>query len=327
MREFAFELALCARLEERADRVLGRQLGAAVATPGARVMDVVGVEPGPGFDRRARITDGTIPPRAIEADVGVGRAVDWRAAMGTSSDWAREAVDEALAVGFFAAERREGREYVRQTARYPDDWFGRLVGIENKPDLDAPGDLARQLRFDVSLGLFDEVVLATASYVTGAHLNRLPDAVGVWRVDPDTGEREVVREPSPLPVGEPGVEPVGEHSLRTDVALVDADEKARKRRRIAERAYGKGWRPAPDAYPPCTHASATGDGRPYCGALDRVVDPGSDCGDDCPAFDPGEASTPPVDRLRDDRTPWVRDPEGTVRRQSGLDRFGRSEPD
>jgi hypothetical protein len=192
------------------------------------------------------------------------------------------------------------------------------VAVENKPDLGSQGELERQLRTDVSLALFDRVLLATESYVTRAHLNRIPDEVGVWRFHPETLAREVVRDPQPLPVATTGVELVDSHPLRTEVDFVTSREKARVRRRIAERAYGKGWRPLP---PSCAHATVTPDGRPYCEQFDCVVDPGSDCGEDCRAF---AASAPPaVDRrtLRADRTPWVRDPAGVVRRQTGLDRF------
>jgi len=173
------------------------------------------------------------------------------------------------------------------------------------------------LRRDASLGLFDVSILATESYVTGAHLNRIPDAVGVWRFTDD--DLTVVREPAPLDPAAPGVEPLTDHSLRTDVAVVDPEAKARKRRAIAERAYGKGWRPR--EYPGCASMCPTDDGRPYCTAFDRVVDPGTDCGVSCPAFD--AADPPAVDReaLRDARTPWVADPEGVTRRQAGLDRF------
>lgn len=317
--EFAFELALCAHLEETTDWVLARQLGAAVAAPGSRVMDVVGVVPGPRFDARAAITAETIPPLAVESDAGVGEAVSVRQAFDCHPDRARDAVDRAAEVGFFERERRGGRTYVRQTARYPD-WVDRLVGVENKPDLGRPGDLERQLRVDTALALFDEVWLATESYVTGAHLNRLPEQVGVWRFDPATGERTVVREATPLAVDEPGVEPVDERPLRTDVALVSVAEKRRKRRRIAERAWGKGWRTYD--LPPCANAGATADGRPRCDAFDRVVDPATDCGESCPEFEASDA--PEVDRkgLRDARTPWVANPSGRARRQSGLDRFG-----
>jgi hypothetical protein len=313
--EYAFELALCAHLERTREWVLGRQIGASVADPGARVVDVCGVVPGPEFDRRAAITSETIPPRAVESDVGAGRAVDPTEAFDCAPDHARRVADRAVEVGFFEAERRGSRRHVRATTRYPD-WFGRLIGIENKPDLGRPGDLRRQLRRDASLGLFDLSILATESYVTGAHLNRIPDAVGVWRFD--DGDLTVVREPTPLDPAAPGVEPLAERPLRTDVAVVAPDAKARKRRAVAERAYGKGWRPD---YPGCAAMQPTDDGRPYCRAFDRVVDPASECGEACSQYT--SADPPAVDRaaLRDDRTPWVADPAGVARRQAGLDRF------
>ncbi|QLG61258.1 DUF5787 family protein [Halorarum salinum] len=331
--EFGFELALCAHLERAEEWVLARQLGAAVVSPGARVMDVVAIEPGPGFADRARITDRAIPNAAVEADVGVGEARYWRDAFDGHPDRARERVDAAVESGFLARERRGGREYVRQTARYPDDWVGKLVGIENKPDLGSPGELERQLRFDVSLGLFDEVVLATASHVTRAHLNRIPEAVGVWRFDPDSGPtsahdrdsdadpggRTVLREPTPLRPDAPGIEVLDERPLRTDVAVVPPDEKAKGRRRVAERAYGKGWRTYD--LPDCARCRATADGRPGCGHFDRVVDPAVACGSDCPGFEAGDAPSVDADALRDANTPWERDPAGTARRQSGLGRF------
>ncbi|WP_049986649.1 DUF5787 family protein [Halobellus rufus] len=318
-REFAFELALCAHLEETTDWVLSRQLGAAVDRSGRRIVDVVGVVTGPSFDERARITDRAIPVRAVESDVGVGEAVSRYRALRGERGLREPEIERAVDVGFFETERRNSREYLRQTARYPDEWFAGLVGIENKPDLGDPGALSRQLRTDVSLGLFEEVILATESHVTRAHLNRIPREVGVWRFDPERGERDVIREPTALATDEPGVELVDERSLRTDVAVVDADAKARARRRIAERAYGKGWRTY--AFPSCAHASATADGRPYCEAFDRVIEPSRRCGSACPAHEEGSCPDVDADRLRDDRTPWERDPPGVARRQSGLDRF------
>jgi hypothetical protein len=318
VREFAFELALCAHLEAATDWVVGRQLGGAVADPGARVIDVVGIAPGPVFDERTAITDGTIPPRAVESGVGVGRAVPVGDV--ADSEWDREWVQAAVETGFFEREYDGGRECVRRATRYPDGWFDRLVAVENKPDLARPGGLERQVRLDVALGLFDEVVVATASYVTRAHLNRLPEAVGVWRFDPGSGDREVVREPTHLDVEGHGVEPTDERPLATDIAFASPAQKRRARRRIAERAYGKGWRNY--RLPACEHARVLDDGRPYCAAYDRVVDPRRECGADCPDHAPGDP--PPVDRaaLRAARTPWVPDPDGVARRQSGLDRFG-----
>ncbi|RZV11466.1 hypothetical protein BDK88_0345 [Natrinema hispanicum] len=249
MSEFAFELELCAHLESRREGIVARQLGAGVAAPGGRILDVVCVAPGPAFDERVAITSESIPDAAIESAVGTGRARYWKDAFDCHPDRARRAVDRALEVGFFerdhTASAAANREYVRQTARYPD-WYGRLVGIENKPDLGRPGDLEAQLRTDVSLAVVDAVVLATESYVTRAHLNRLPEEVGVWRVHRDDTDRsleiEEIREPASLPVDQPGIEPLAFRPGRTDIEIVSPQAKQRARRRLVERAYGKGWR-------------------------------------------------------------------------------------
>lgn len=337
VREFSFELRVCAHLER--DAIVARQLGSGVHRPANRVVDVVCVDPGPDFEERAAITPATIPGPAIEADVGVGRARYWKDAfsgLDLSSDRARAIVEHAIDIGFFERERRGGRTYIRQAVRYPD-WFGRLRAIENKPDLDTPGDLETQLRTDVSLGLVDEVILATTSYVTGAHLNRLPDEVGVWRVYPtrneqrsepgaardDAVEIEVVREPTPLPVDEAGIERIDARPSRTDIRSVTPDAKARRRRELAERAYGKGWRTYD--FPACSRIeSATNAGTgglPYCSWHDRIVYPATECGQACPGHEPGEPPVVDTCAERDRRSPWIAVPEGRVRRQSGLDRF------
>ena len=344
MSEFGFELRLCAHLEAEG-RLVARQLGASVHRPGNRVVDVLVVEPGPAFDDRRAITPETIPHLAIEADVGTGRARSRRRAfdgLDVHPETARAVADRAVEVGFIERERRGGRDRFRQTVRYPDRWFDRLVAVENKPDLDRPGALESQLRTDVALGLVDEVVLATASHVTRAHLNRIPEAVGVWRVrEPEVGagsgsagsvrdgvstdvEVEVVREPTPLAVDEPGVEILDEWAGRTDVRIVGPGEKARQRRRMAERAYGKGWRTY--ELPGCANARA---GRiadvgelPACDYHDRLVEPAAECGPACPGFSPAEPPAVDLAAERDRTSPWVAAPTGFVRRQSGLDRFG-----
>jgi len=316
--EFGFEVSLCSWLETTTDWLVARQLGGAVAEPGSRIVDICGVIPGEEFAARTRITSKAIPSLAIESDVGAGEAIDAHRAFDCSTDHARSIIEQAVECGFFETERRNGRLFVRQTTRYPD-WIGGLVGIENKPDLGTPGDLQRQLRIDVSLGLFDRVILATESYVTEAHLNRIPEAVGVWRFDPDAGERTVIREPTALAVEQTGVELQATRPLQTDVAFVNPAEKAAKRRRIAERAYGKGWRTY--TFPNCQQIEATDDGRPCCSWLDRVVNPAVECGVDCEGFAAGTPPTVDGERLRDERSPWVADPEGTQRAQSGLDRF------
>ncbi|SDB98808.1 DUF5787 family protein [Natrinema hispanicum] len=330
MSEFAFELELCTHLESRREGIIARQLGASVAEPGGRILDIVCVEPGPAFDERVAITNESIPDAAIASAVGTGRARYWKAAFDCHPDRARRAVDRALEIGFFerdhTASADANREYVRQTVRYPD-WYDRIVGIENKPDLGRPGDLEAQLRTDVSLAVVDEIVLATESYVTRAHLNRLPEEVGVWRVHRDDTDHsleiEVIREPSSLPVDEPGVEPLAFQPGRTDIEIVSPQAKARARRRLAERAYGKGWRtyefPACGACQPADKSGAT---LPYCVWANRVVDAATECGPSCPGYEPATAPGVDLEDERDRQTAWEADPDGTRRRQAGLDQFG-----
>jgi len=315
VREFDFELAVCAGLE-RDGRLVARQLAGGVH--GSRVMDTVVVEPGPEFDERTRLTDRTIPPRLLETDVGPGTPRRPADVVGDSS-YARAAVEAGVDCGYLERERRDGQTYVRATTRYPERWFDGLVGVENKPDLGRPGDLQLQLRKDVSLALFDRVWLATASHVTGAHLNRIPDVVGVWRVDPATGDRETVREPTPLASGEPGIELLDRTAARADVRPVDAAEKARYRRRVAERAYGKGWRvPFPDC-PHVEERSVAGvGGLAYCTRQEQYVRPADACE---VAGDADADADVDVDARRATHSPWVRDPPGAKRRQAGLDRY------
>lgn len=315
--EFRFEMALAAHLEATTEWVVARQLGAAVSNPGGRIIDLCGVRPGGEFEKRQAITGETIPPLAIESDAGVGEATAIGNAFGCGIERATDVVDRAVDCGFFECERENGRRLVRQTTRYPD-WIDSVVGIENKPDLETPGALESQLQFDISLGLFDEVILATESYVTRAHLNRIPDAVGVWRFDPD-GERTVIREPTTLGVDESGIEPGAEKPLSTEITVVQPAAKRQQRRRIAERAYGKGWRS--EELPACAHATTTADGRPYCEWFERVINPAADCGAECAFHEPAEPPQIDVDAIRDERSSWVADPDGVERTQSGLDQY------
>jgi hypothetical protein len=321
VREFGFEVALCAWLERHSSGIVSRQLGA--SSQGNRVIDIATIEPGPDFEGRTAISPHTIPDRAIESSVGVGRWRHWKEAFASDSEWAREACEEAIEIGFFERTRRGGREYVRRATRYPAEWFGPITGIENKPDLSSPGDLGRQLRIDVSLGLFDSVILATETYVTGAHLNRIPAEVGVWRFDPESANREVIRKPTPLAPTNYGVEVLERAPGRTDIEIVPPARKACLRRRLAERAYGKGWRTY--AFPPCEQVeareSAGTASLPYCRWKDRTVRPATECGPDCPGHEPADTPEVDLDAERARRTHWVRDPDGTVKEQAGLDRF------
>jgi len=326
VREFAFELSLCAHLEATTENVVSRQLGAGVDRPGKRIVDVVCVEQGPAFDERAAITAAAIPDAAIECDAGAGRFQPRGRVIEGPPERKRHVVERAVEAGFFERELRGGREYVRQVARYPGDWFGRIVGIENKPDLGTPGDLETQLRKDVSLALVDEAILATESHVTGAHLNRIPEEIGVWRVDPnaDPDDRiDVLREPTPLDVDGPGIELHDEHPGRAEIYPANATEKTQARRRLAERAYGKGWRTY--ELPGCGAADAAERegvaGLPYCAWKGRLVDPASECGPACGGYDEVEPPDADLAAARAESSPWVADPAGRQRRQAGLDRF------
>lgn len=318
VQEFPFELQLCAHLEAEREGIIGRQLGGGVETPGARIVDVVHVTPGPEFRRRQQIGPKTIPQRALDADVKIRSADTITAVIEGPPDRAREVAERAAEAGFFECERRDGRWVVRQTVRYPD-WFDHLTAIENKPDLDRPGDMAKQLRFDVAVGLFDHVILATADHVTGAHLNRIPDVVGVWRFDPGDRRLRVIREPTHLDATGPGTEIRAERALQTDLSLVAATSVQRARRRVAERAWGRGWRPK--EFPACDNCTVTTDALPSCTYFDRLVDPATDCAPSCPGHQP--APPPDVDLAahRAARTAWDPESAAFVSEQSDLRQF------
>lgn len=322
MREYEFELRLCAHLEDHTDAIVARQLGGGVDAPGARVLDVVAVEAGPGIRERAQITAKSIPPAAIAHPVGPGRFRRWPGRGSLDGETAERVRERAVACGFFEERRRGGQTEVRQTTRYPD-WFTAITAIENKPDLDRPGDLLDQLRFDVSVGLVDRVIVATESYVTGAHRHRLPDPVGIWRVERDgacLGVTEI-RPSEPLAVADWGIEIVGHRPAETRIRPVTPAAKRRARIRLAEWAYGSGWRPQ---LPGCARASVAStsgtEALPYCDWKDRVIDPGG-CGPACPGFEPAPAPHADHDAERAERTPWVAAPEGVASTQIGLEDF------
>jgi hypothetical protein len=155
--------------------------------------------------------------------------------------------------------------------------------------------------------------------VTGAHRNRIPDEVGIWRFDPDTGEREVLREPSPLPTADPGIEIIDRTSVRVEVRVATGAAIERARRRVAERAYGKGWRTYD--LPGCVRLSPDEAGLPYCPWKDRLVHPASDCGACCAGYEPVEDADIDLPAIRAERSPWEREPSGRQRTQTGLDSF------
>ena len=315
MREYAFELRLCARLEARAPGTVARQVGASVG--GERVMDSVVVTPGPAFDERTVITPDTIPPSVIEAGVS-RRWTPVTDAFAGPPGRARSLAERGVESEFLERERRNGTDCVRAVARYPD-WFDELVGFEHKPDLGSPGDLYTQLRKDASLALLDSVVLTTESYVTGAHLNRIPPEIGVWRVDFECEEPiEVVREPTELDADGPGLQIESREAGKSDVRPVTSEEKARQRRRVAERAYGKGWRPRFPACARVEQGEEAGATLPFCPWKGRVVNPNADCGPDCAGFEEGAPPETDPTGERAERTDWVADPDGARTEQARL---------
>ena len=321
MGEYAFELALCAQLESSDDAIVSRQLGGAVVNPDRRVLDVVVVEPGPAFEIRARLTDATIPRRILEAPIGAGSFRDWRRVLGDGIA-AEKAIEQAIDIGILEIDHDRGRELVRLVDRYPEDWFDRIIAIENKPHLDEPGALYDQLQFDVSLALVDAVVLVTESYVTRAHRNRLPDEIGIWRFDPGEGSLKVVVEASELETGDPGVEIARQHTGRAEIDIVDVTSKRHARRHLAERAYGKGWRTY--RFPPCRQLEpdvGPVPGGPFCTHFDRLIRPERDCGPGCPGFKPGPPPSVDLDGLRAANSPWKRNPPDRRRHQASLAHF------
>jgi hypothetical protein len=184
--------------------------------------------------------------------------------------YVREAVHRAAARDAVETRRRGNRIELRRVAPYPD-WISRVVAIENKPDLDASAAraLADQIAYDVDCGLLDEVWVATRATgdaVPPALLEAFPVEAGILAVDPHAGEADVLWHPAALST--------------TDDA---------RRRVIAERAYGRGWRSYVDTMrPDCRHFELAEVGEafvPYCAAKARCQT-GAECSGSCPAFEP-----------------------------------------
>lgn len=338
--EFEFEVTLCATLEATG-KLVSRQLGTGIIHPGNRITDIITITTTDAFDNRTQITPEEIPEPAIKATVGPGRFQYWKDAyreLDIHPERAKSSMERAIDIGFFEAERRNGRTYIRQTTRYPD-WIDTIQAIENKPNLSRPGALQTQLKHDVALGVVDEVILATRSHVTRAHLNRLPDKVGVWEYR--NGTITVVREPTQLPVTTSGIERLTQHPGRTDIEIVTRYQKAQKRQQLGERAYGKGWR----TYELCDcshittqplHQHIEGNqvtterksggrsvkGLPFCTQYAAIIDPGTTCGKDCPHYQSTESPiSTEFDTYREKTSPWTKNTRSLTRSQSHLDAF------
>ncbi|WP_129116802.1 DUF5787 family protein [Halegenticoccus tardaugens] len=290
--EFVFELQTC-RWAERAwppdgerDAVLvARQLGTR-----RRRWDTVIVETNPEA-LAARVRFG---PRELDSDLlhVVRHAPEgwawYRDALphpGYPWRYVRAAVHRAAGRGVVEKRRRGNRIEIRRIAPYPD-WVRRIVAVENKPDLDASAAraLASQLEHDVSRALADEVWVATATTdasVEPALLEDMPVEVGILTMDFAAGARsdagEVLWYPS-------GLEPPGEGE-----SGAGTDDRTGTRLRIAERAYGRGWRSHVETMrPDCRHFELRRRGDallPRCAAKGRHQT-AAECAGSCPRFEP-----------------------------------------
>lgn len=213
--------------------------------------------------------------------------------------YVREAIHEADDRGIIETRRRSRKIELRRKWPYPD-WVKRIVAIEHKPDLTASAAdaLAQQLEFDVALSLADEVWLATQTTSETrepALFESMPVEVGIIALDPETLASSILWHPRTLSADRPGTRilerPTGgahDQSAAT-FDVVDPAEKASMRRRIAERAYERGWRSALDHMrTDCRHFALAADTvthEPRCIAKGRPQR-AAECHGDCHAFEP-----------------------------------------
>lgn len=301
--EFTFELHVC-RLAERGwppgtaterPRVVARQLG----TQHRRWDTVVVTATPENLRQRARFG-----ATRLDSDLRFllrHAPADWtwyRDALpdpGYPWRYVRAAIHRADARGILETDREGNRILIRRRYRYPE-WADRIVAIENKPDLDASAAdaLARQLRYDVALGLADEAWVATrrtGASVEPALLEAMPVEAGIATIDPATLAGDVIWRPRTLRPDEPGerIRTAGDDDEPDEIEPVDPDEKAEIRAGIAERAWERGWRSyAEHMRTDCRHFGLD-PGHPAhpprCCAKERPQTP-AECSSSCPSFEP-----------------------------------------
>ncbi|NHX36247.1 MULTISPECIES: DUF5787 family protein [Halolamina] len=304
--EFSFELLVCrwAELDWRPTEAGGGDASGASAdgTPvivsrqlgtQRRRWDTIVIECDPaGFAARRsfgdRAIDGDLLPIVRHAPAEWAYYRDALPDPGYPWRYVREAIHRAASRGLVDERKSGNRIEIRRKRPYPD-WVERIVAVENKPDLDASAAaaLSDQLEHDVETALADEVWLATGrtgDRVEPALLRQFPVEAGVLTFDFGTADGVGVGAdaatvdwlPSELEVGAPSDQ-------------FDAEEKARRRRLIAERAYGKGWRSITETMrPDCRKFEVARAGRgvvPVCGAKGRCQTE-SECGSRCDSFEP-----------------------------------------
>ncbi|TKR24800.1 DUF5787 family protein [Natronomonas salsuginis] len=307
MKEFGFELRVCAWAERNwphggrtSTAIVARQLGTrrrrwdtlVIETTDA---DLRGREPF-GEDR----LDSDLLHVARHAPASWTYYRECLPDPGYPWRYVREAIHRADDRGFVETRRDGNRIEIRRRYRYPA-WAGRIVAIENKPDLDASAArrLAEQLEHDVALALADEIWVATTATdeeIEPALLEAMPVEVGILSVSNERGswDCEPIWQPRTLDVSAPGTRildrsaggPRDMSAARFEYA--DPGWKHRKRLEIAERAYERGWRSyAATMRPDCRHfelEDPTGP-FPWCAAKQREQT-AAECSGSCADFEP-----------------------------------------
>lgn len=328
--EFAFELQACRWAElawppdrERGERaiVVARQLGTR-----HRRWDTIVLECDPdGLADRAAFGHDRLDGDLLHVIRNAPGEWTWyRDALphpGYPWRYVREAIHRAADREILETRKRNNRIEIRRRWQYPD-WVDRIVAIEHKPDLDASAaaDLARQLEYDVALGLADEVWLATTASEDGvprALFEAMPVEAGILELDPSTLSATVRWHPRQLDPTSGGTRIIDRPSAAANdrsaaqVEFVDPATKAETRREIAERAYERGWRSAVESMrPDCRHFTLVADSlthEPHCRAKGRTPTSG-ECSGSCQEFTP----EPPAWRTRG--WPLAGGPGGTIGR-------------
>jgi len=297
--EFGFELRVCAWVERNweprrpdSDVLVARQLGSY-----GRRWDTVVVEADPDGLRER----GAFGERELDSDllpVVRHAPADWEwyrdALPEPDYPWryVRQAVHRAAGRDLIEKRRNGSRIQIRRTNAYPE-WVRRIVAIENKPDLSASAAdaLADQLERDVALSLADEVWVATEATderVEPVLLERLPVEAGVLAFDsPDSAT--VAWHPATLAPDEAGTNIGDREEAACEFSVVSPAEKRAKRRQLAERAYGRGWRTYYETMrPDCRQFAlrrAGADYVPYCAAK-NCEQSAAACSAGCDAFEP-----------------------------------------
>ena len=339
--EFLFELRMCAWAERnwppgttRAGEqavLVGRQVG----TRRRRWDTVLAVGDREALKRRADFGE-----RELDSDllrVVRNAPAEWAWYRDVLPQWApwryvREHVTRAAERGLVDRRKNSGRVELRRRQAYPD-WCDRLIAIENKPDLDASAAdaLADQLHRDVALGLADEVWVATkqtGEAIEPALLTERPPEAGVLAFAPQSMAAEVLWHPQTLPVDKPGTRieerPSGDAGdlSAARFSYVDPETKRHRRRVLAERVYGRGFRSFVDSMrPDCRWFQLREEDRqllPYCASKERLIE-ARECTGSCPVFEP----EPPTWRTKG----WpIEGGPGTLQQRLLADRRTRGRP-